>query len=251
MSRNHMLIRFSYLLLLLFTIATALDFSKDTLTAFDENFWNGFMDDSVVLSNTSNSTEIIDSILIEIDNSTYDQFQIGWVEKSNDSIFYRIFNTNNLITTECQLDHKRGIPLNKYKNLNITDKITIKPNKKLSILSPYFSTSCSIVGILVDCFGPCYPFNTQRIVTKFNGRIIFYSDQQPDTLHLDCQHSTYITSTKNRLAPNQKLISSNQSSSFNILGKKVSSATKLDAFHSLRKRNCKAAVLYVKRTGDQ
>jgi hypothetical protein len=243
LNRNHLYIQSSYLLMLLFTIATALDFSKDTLTAFDGKLWNG-NDDSVVVSNTSSSTKIIDSILIEIDNPVYYQFQIGWVEMRNDSTIIRIFNTDSLISSNCWWNSDKVITLNKYKISNIKDKITIKSNKKISIQSPYFSTSCSNVGIIVDCFyGPCHDINTKEMVTKFNGRIIFYSDHLPDTLHLNCHLITYVTSTKYSLTSNKKIIPQNHSSCFNILGRKISATTKLDAFHSFKKNDSKAATL--------
>jgi hypothetical protein len=175
------------------TAVHALDFSKDTIDAFDGKLWEGyFRDDSVKIINTTNQAVVIDSIGIEFDTSGYEEFSISWVWAATDSAnqlqggrtgFFTITDSNaiEMLTTLQDLD------LARYNRGELT-KIQIAANDTVRMYSPYFSKQFSLVGVEVDCAGGvCVPPGSDLFYRYFPGRIIFVSQGQRDTLHLNCE----------------------------------------------------------------
>lgn len=213
-----------------FSCASNLIFSKHTLSAFDGRFWNGgFGDDSITIINKSRSTIIVDSIHVEFDTSLYDTFQIGWMESRGEVKTYKIFNSENRDSLKC---FHKGISLKSYTESEASEKITVRVLEKLIIKSPYLSRNCSIVGVFIDCFGVCDPVIIKN--SYFKGRLIFFSENQPDTIHLNCQITSFTTKAKSVIKLTKNSVSNNTANSFNILGRKISPSKKLETFHFLK-----------------
>ncbi|MGB7566250.1 MAG: hypothetical protein WBM07_00205, partial [Chitinivibrionales bacterium] len=105
----------------------------------------------------------------------------------------------------------------------------------MTIYSPYFSTTCSNIGVNVDCFEPC-PSGNLVLVSSFPGRIIFVSNKHRDTLHLLCERERWTTEVIKKTEAISPIIHSGNQPLVNVLGRKTGYANKLTAYHSLSVR---------------
>jgi hypothetical protein len=222
--------------LCLVQVADALTFSRDTLRAFDGQLWNGNLgDDSTLITNNSSSDISIDSIFFEVDTSLYDaSYEVGWIEKSGaERLNYikRVFNNDSLAHLSC---HTGGTSLKDY-NARAASKIQIPANGYIKVFSPYFSTQCSLVGIFIDCWGPCYPTGWQPVESFFSGRLIYVSRGFRDTLHLNCDRVEYVSGVAHGSVKHQPITMQHKESFiYNVLGQRLKPDNKLRLIRSFR-----------------
>lgn len=214
--------------------AWPLQFSADSMRAFDGKLWNGNSgDDSIIIKNRENYSVVIDSIIIQIDPTRYARFDIGWIEKRKDSSALRHFSSDSAaIAATC---NSNSIILGRY-NSGIVSKISLQAHESMTIFSPYFSKECSIAGWIIDCFGPCYPGQVPVFI-YFPGTMIFVAEGKRDSIQLACEHIDWIARTVS-LLPNPRPAANqlNSNVQINARGQKLSLPRKLDQFRALEVR---------------
>lgn len=246
---NRFILKFIVILIIgiLPNASNALTFSKDSITAYDGKLWNGgFGDDSMNIINNSASIVTIDSILIQIDTSLYNHFNIGWAEIANGTGIIMRFCSDSTVSNVCSPYSSIVVVNIKDYNSGKSSKLSIAAHSMIKVESPYFSTNCPNVGIFVDCFGDsgCYP-NMIANFSHFSGRIIFISNKHRDTLHLLCERERWTTGVIKKTSAISPTLHSCNHPLVNILGRKTSFANKLTAYHSLSVR--KGNVVFLKQ----
>ncbi len=181
---------FTFCMVTPFLSVQALHFSRDTISAFDGRFWNGNSgDDSIMVVNTSHQAAVIDSIFFEVDTTGYEQFSISWMMEDTTPQapkwgkrigFYTV--TDSRYTDV--LIRSGDYFLDDYHNGSVP-KMVIGPNDSIKMYSPYFSPVLSSAGSFVECSGGCIPPGSKHFYRYFPGRLIFVSQGQRDTLHLN------------------------------------------------------------------
>ena len=175
--------------------AGALTFSSDTITAYDRYFWMGpTEDDSILIVNPTDETVVIDSIIVGFDTSGYGEFSIAWIEVDTAKNEKRTgYYTVTDSFSASQLQQTGDIDLNRY-NEGALPKKTIGAGDTIVMYSPYFSSTYSVAGIIVDCTsGNCIPPDAEQHHAHFSGRLIFVTGSRHDTLHLDCERFWWTT----------------------------------------------------------
>lgn len=205
-----------------------LTFSKDSIIAFDGKFWNyGSHDDSIEIKNVTSEKSVIDSINIDLQESDYPEYQIGWVVKTanKDSQYVQVFNSEHkLYQQDCQI--KNAITLTEYSNLPDKDKLSIGPNSSIIIQSPYVSTQCTGAGIYVYITGP-YPY-VEIINQASTGKISFFSDNTEYSVYLNVIFYKWPTSvTRQNQKEHQQANIRTPQKTISLLGRTYSRGSKL------------------------
>lgn len=245
--RNALCIIFS-----LFAFTPALEFSKSSITAYDRYYelHGSSGGDTITIHNNSSVKAIVDSLSFEFDSPLYTQFTIGWMGLQNGSTTIRTFESDNFeFGDECakvSTSLKTGMTLNEYKHANSSEKILFTPNEKIKIFSPYFSFCRIDLGINFYCPSGCFPDLNVDQISHFNGRIIFFTGINRDTLNLLCERTTYthITGVKKTVTTNRRSTSTNNHYAVNVMGRKLSTISKLNAYHSIKLQREHSIVLH-------
>ena len=200
--------------------AGAIEFSKDSINAFDGKYWgNNAGDDSVFITNTGNQGATIDSIFIQFDNPGYGNFNVSWMMTDSGSTFPKRtgFYAFAGDAAPCNLA-RADLDLKKY-NQGLVTKIKFKAGETRKMYSPYFSETCSLAGVFVDCFD-C-PLLIKWHFSYFPGRIIFVSQYHWDTLRLMCEKSWWTTAVLPIKASAKTVQKAASTTVVNLQGKKI------------------------------
>jgi hypothetical protein len=191
---------------------------------------NPHAEDTIEIKNVSAKNAVIDSIKIVLPENEYPEFQIGWIIKlvSEASRCVQVFNSENRLTdNDC---FHKGITLTDYTNLPEKDKLSIGPNSKIRIESPYVSTICSVVGLIVEIVGP-YRW---EIINRSKGKISFFSNNTEYSVVLNItlyDRSTSVISQNNKIIK-QAVLKSPQKT-ITLLGRAYNQNNKLQMYRTI------------------
>jgi hypothetical protein len=219
-----------------------LTLSKDSIIAFDGKLWDGRFDDSIEIRNVSSKKAVIDSIKIILSENEYPEFQIGWFIKSVSQPI-QIFNSANRSYEEnCG---ERGITLTEYNNLSDGNKLSIPPNGKIVIQSPYVSNTCSLVGVILEIVGPLPEI--EIINRSSTGKISFFSNNIEYSMYLNVTLYKWPTSaiSHNKKVMKQAILKTPQKT-ITLLGRAYNPGGKLQMYRPLVSKKQDNTVYIVK-----
>lgn len=212
-------------------------FQNDTLNAYDGQYWNSSFsrEDSTILSNESDRTMTIDSILIEFDDPAYSaRCQFGWEErKLNDFPVRKYHYTSSGLYVDTA--DRRSVLLSVY-NSGGGSKLTIPPRSTVTMYPIFFSETFSAAGIIVECFsGMCHDYVAKNVIRNFSGRLIFVIDGERDTLQLTCEHIRWTSGILPHTATLlQKNVPSAHVQAYSLLGQKGNLAARAALMQCVR-----------------
>jgi hypothetical protein len=218
------------------TASANLTFSKDSIIAFDgipQNL-NIRAEDTIEIKNVATKKAVIDSIKIVLPENQYPEFQIGWIVKlvSKASRCVQVFNSANRLTDNDCL-HK-GITLTDYTNLPEKDKLSIGPNSKIQIQSPYVSTKCSVVDLILEIVGP---YQWEIINRASKGKISFFSNNTEYSVVLNItlyNRSTSAISQNNKI--NKQTVLRSPQKTITLLGRTCNQNSKLQMYRTIKSK---------------